>query len=277
MELSVIDSQVHAYECDHPSRPWIGMLHGPSSVTGDEMVAAMDDAGVDRAVLVSPWILYRSDASYACDVYTSHPDRFRVVKPIDPFEDGAAAEVSVWAATPGAVAIRLMPGLTKGFRSDHSGVAAVVAAAARERLPVCVFSSGRPAVVGELAALHPDAQFVLDHLGLRQNFVPPPPEDPFAALADVLALARYPNIAVKVTGACTLSHRPFPFDDLWEPINRLVDAFGIQRCMWGTDWTRAVDFASYRESVDAFRDHFPLSPTDRATLMSRTAEQIFGW
>jgi predicted TIM-barrel fold metal-dependent hydrolase len=93
----------------------------------------------------------------------------------------------------------------------------------------------------------------------------------------VLALARYPNIAVKVTGACTLSHRPFPFDDLWEPINRLVDAFGIQRCMWGTDWTRAVDFASYRESVDAFRDHFPLSPTDRATLMSRTAEQIFGW
>ena len=40
----MIDAEVHAYECDHPSRPWVGMLHGPPSVTGDEMVAAMDDA-----------------------------------------------------------------------------------------------------------------------------------------------------------------------------------------------------------------------------------------
>jgi predicted TIM-barrel fold metal-dependent hydrolase len=277
MELSVIDAQVHAYERDHPGRPWVGRLQGPPSVTGDEMVAAMDDAGVDRAVLVSPWTMYRTDASYACEVYSSHPDRFRLVKPVNPRDGGAAEEVSAWADTPGAVAVRLMAGFTESFRADDPGVAAVVAAAARERLPVCVFCDGRPAIMGELAHLHPDAQFVLDHLGLHQELDPPPPEQPFAGLPDVLALAEYPNIALKVTGACTLSHRPFPFDDLWEPLGRLIDGFGVERCMWGTDWTRAVDFVGYRASVDAFRDHFPLSPTDRAALMSGTAERIFGW
>ena len=46
----VIDAQVHAYERNHPGRPWIGVLPGPASVTGDELVAAMDDIGVDGAV-----------------------------------------------------------------------------------------------------------------------------------------------------------------------------------------------------------------------------------
>jgi hypothetical protein len=52
--MGIIDSQVHAYERDHPGRPWAGVLTGPAEVTGDDMVAAMDAVGVDGAVLVSP-------------------------------------------------------------------------------------------------------------------------------------------------------------------------------------------------------------------------------
>ena len=61
----IIDSQVHAYERDHPGRPWAGVLAGPPEVTGDDMAAAMDAAGVDGALLVSPYTMYRFDASYA--------------------------------------------------------------------------------------------------------------------------------------------------------------------------------------------------------------------
>jgi L-fuconolactonase len=50
---------------------------------------------------------------------------------------------------------------------------------------------------------------------------------------------------VKISGACTLSHEPFPYDDIWEPIGRIIDAFGIERCMWGTDWTRAAAVVNY--------------------------------
>ena len=66
--MMTIDSQVHAYERDHPGRPWAGHLAGPPQVTGDEMVAAMDAVGVDGALLVSPFSLYRYDASYALEV-----------------------------------------------------------------------------------------------------------------------------------------------------------------------------------------------------------------
>ena len=72
--MSTIDSQFHAYERNHPGRPWLGFLHGPAEVTGDDMVAAMDDVGVDGALLVSPFAVYRHDASYAFEVYAKHPD-----------------------------------------------------------------------------------------------------------------------------------------------------------------------------------------------------------
>jgi predicted TIM-barrel fold metal-dependent hydrolase len=67
--MPVIDSQVHAYERNHPGRPWVGHLHGPAEVTGDDMVKAMDDVGVDGALLVSPFAMYGFDGSYAQEVH----------------------------------------------------------------------------------------------------------------------------------------------------------------------------------------------------------------
>src|SRR5215475_2404925 len=62
--MLIIDAQVHAYERDHPGRPWAGVLTGPAEVTGNDMVAAMDAVGVAGAVLVSPFTMYHYDASY---------------------------------------------------------------------------------------------------------------------------------------------------------------------------------------------------------------------
>src|SRR5277367_5060035 len=80
--MRMIDVQDHAYERNHPGRPWVGQLHGPQSANGEEMIAAMDAVGVDAAIIVSTFNLYRYDPSYALEVYASYPDRFRVVKPI---------------------------------------------------------------------------------------------------------------------------------------------------------------------------------------------------
>jgi L-fuconolactonase len=76
--MLTLDAQVHAYERNHPGRPWVGTLYGPAEVTGDQMVVAMAAVGVDGAVLVSPFSMYRYDASYAKEVYAAHPDRFRL-------------------------------------------------------------------------------------------------------------------------------------------------------------------------------------------------------
>src|SRR5262250_396783 len=103
----VFDAQVHAYERNHPGRPWAGTLHGPAEVTGDQMVAAMDAVGVEGAVLVSPFSMYRYDASYALEVYKAHSSRVRLVKPVDPTDPGVAETIADWASTRGTVGIRV--------------------------------------------------------------------------------------------------------------------------------------------------------------------------
>lgn len=272
-----IDAQVHAYERDRPERPWSAVLHGPPEVTGDQMVAAMDDVGVDGALLVSPWTMYKFDASYAEEVYAAHTGRFGLIKPVDPRRADVADVVADWAGRPGAVGARIM--MIRGVSTDpdDAGVNAVLDAGARHGLPINILCWGVVPLIGELAGRHPDTRIVVDHLGLQQPFEPPAPAEPWADLDAVLDLAVHDNVAVKVTGACTLAHEPFPYPDLWDPLDRLFNAFGFHRLMWGTDWTRAVGLLTYEQGVEAFRVTDRLSPTERAALMGGTLAEIYGW
>jgi predicted TIM-barrel fold metal-dependent hydrolase len=275
--MLTIDAQVHAYERDHPGRPWAAVLHGPAQVTGDDMVAAMDAVGVDGALLVSPFTMYRYDASYAIEVRNRYPGRFGLIKPVDPSDPGVADTVADWARTPGTVGIRIM--LNRGVSEDpaDAGINRVLAAGARHRLPVNILCWGRLGQAREMAARNPDTTIVVDHLGLQQPFEPPPPAQPWADLDSVLKLAAYPNVAIKITGACTLSREAFPYDDIWGPLGRIFDAFGIHRCLWGTDWTRAVGLLTYNQGVDAFRDANRLSDSDKAMLMGGSLERVYRW
>ena len=71
--MTIIDSQVHAYEANTLERPWYRVPNWPAHVTGDEMVAAMDKVGVDGAIFISPFSMYRYDASYAVEVQRGIP------------------------------------------------------------------------------------------------------------------------------------------------------------------------------------------------------------
>lgn len=275
--MPILDAQVHAYERNHPGRPWIGTLYGPAEVTGDQMVAAMDAAGVDGAILVSPFSMYRYDASYALEVYAAHPARFRLVKPVDPTDPTVLDTIAEWVATQGTVGIRVF------LRDDAStdpadpDINRVLAAAAAHSIPVNLACRGRLDQAGGLAARNPGTRLVIDHLGLAQPHEPPPPAEPFAELPKLLALAAHDNVAVKVSGACTLSHQPFPYRDIWDPLARVFDAFGFDRCMWGTDWTRAVGMLTYRQGVEAFLVTDRLSESERAALMGNTLQRVYNW
>jgi predicted TIM-barrel fold metal-dependent hydrolase len=275
--MLTIDAQVHAYERNHPGRPWVGTLTGPAEVTGDQMVAAMDAVGVDGAILVSPFSMYRYDASYAKEVHAAHPDRFGLVKPVDPTDPAVAETIAEWAASDGTVGIRVF------LRDDAStdpadpAINRVLALAAQHSLPVNLACTGRLEQAGGLAARNSNMQLVIDHLGLPQPQVPPAPAEPFAALPQLLALAVHQNVAVKISGACTLSHEGFPYRDIWDPLRRVFDAFGFNRCMWGTDWTRAVNLLSYEEGVEAFRVTDRLSDSEKTALMGETLSKIYNW
>jgi L-fuconolactonase len=275
--MPTIDAQVHAYERDHPGRPWAAVLTGPPHVTGDDMVAAMDAVGVDGALLISPFTMYRYDASYAIEVGKKYPGRFGLIKPVNPADPAVAETIADWKATPGTVGIRIMMNRDVSEDPADPGLNRVLAEGARHGLPVNILCWGRTEQARALAARNPNTAIVIDHLGLQQPFEPPPPAQPFADLPKVLAVAREPNVAIKITGACTLSREAYPFKDIWDPLARIFDAFGIDRCMWGTDWTRAVKLLTYQQGVDAFRNSDRLSDSDKRTLMGGTLQRVYKW
>jgi L-fuconolactonase len=276
MNAEPIDCQVHAYERDHPGRPWQGFLHGPAEVTGDDMVAAMDAVGVAGALLVSPFSMYAYDASYALEVHAKHPGRFGLIKPFDPDSSAVGEEVTEWASRSGVVGARIMLA-NQEDGADLSGIKRILQAGADLAIPVNVLCWGRLSQLAQLAREHPDTQVVVDHLGIMQPFEPPAPKEPFRHLQEVVALAKLDNVAIKISGACTLSHEQFPFRDIWRPLGEIFEAFGLERCMWGTDWTRAVNLLNYEDGVNAFMMAEHLSASDRAMLMGGSLSKIYNW
>ncbi len=274
----LIDSQVHAYERNRVGRPWVGTLAGPDEVTGEQMVAVMDAATVDGAILVSPYSMYRYDASYAVEVHTKYPGRFALMKPVDPADPAVGDIIADWKKTPGAVGVRMLL-LRSGLSSDAAdpGLNRVLATAGKLSIPVNLHIAGRLDQGIELIRRHPNTQIIVDHLGLVQPHEPPVLTAPWAELPQVLTLAAFENVAMKISGACTLSQQTYPFADIWEPVCRMIDAFGVDRCMWGTDWTRAVKFLTFAQGVDAFRDTDRLSASDKAELMGGTLSRIYRW
>ena len=177
--------------------------------------------------MVSSFSAYEYDASYALEVYNTYPDKFRVVTPVDatnPAIEDVVAKMS-------GDARRARHSHTNARRpADGRGPSRFeprFRSAAKHGLPVnllCwgILDKGLPHI-----QRHRDTVIVIDHLGLLQPARPPVPADVWADLPKLLALAQYENVRVKISGACTMSHQPFPYDDIWEPVLRVIDAFGL--------------------------------------------------
>jgi predicted TIM-barrel fold metal-dependent hydrolase len=277
--MTVIDCQVHAYEANTPKRPWHNVPNWPPHVTGDEMAAAMDKVGVDGAIFISAFSLYQYDASYAVEVQKAHPDRFAIVKPVNPDDPAVGDVIAAWKKQPGAVGVRIMltkdPGRQRPF--DDPGLDRIARAAAAQDLPVNVLFWGNVDDGIKLIDRHPNTRFIVDHLGLLQPRTPPAPAQPWADLPKIIELAKRKNAVIKVSGACTLSREPYPFNDIWDPLARVFDAWGFERCLWGTDWTRAYAVVNYEQAVEPFRLTNRLSESERAMLMGGACAKAYGW
>ena len=275
--MPIIDSQVHAYEANTPKRPWATVPNWPPHVTGDEMVAAMDKVGVDGAIFISSFSMYRYDGSYAEEVARQHPGRMAIVKPVDPDDANVADVVAKWKETKGAVGIRIFLREEEKRAPDHPGLDRICKAAVDYDLPLNFLFWGRVDDGIKIIDRHPNTRFIVDHLGLLQPRDPPAPAEPWADLPKILDLARRPNAVIKVSGACTLSRQPYPFPDIWDPLKRVFDAWGFERCLWGTDWTRAFAVVNYENAVKPFLETKTLSDSERAMLMGGACAKAYGW
>jgi predicted TIM-barrel fold metal-dependent hydrolase len=275
--MPIIDSQVHAYEANTPKRPWHSVPNWPPHVTGDEMVAAMDKVGVDGAIFISAFSMYQYDASYAVEVQKAHPGRLALVKPVNPDDPAVDDVVAEWKKTPGTVGIRIMLTKESGRKADDPGLTRIAKSAVKHDFPLNILCWDNLDVGTALIDKNPDTRFIIDHLGILQPRTPPAPPNAWADLPKVLELAKRKNCVIKISGACTLSKEPYPFNDIWDPLQRIFDAWGFERCLWGTDWTRAFAVVNYENAVKPFLETKRLSDSERAMLMGGACAKAYRW
>jgi len=287
--MELVDAQLHAYERDSPERPWdpnygrggtaarVRAAMASHVVTDEYLLAMMEAVGVDAAVLVNPSI-YGWDNSYSLELAERHPGRFGVVGLVDPAAPDVDEKLAGWRDQPGALGVRVVI-LSEEHerRLEAGGYEPIFAAAERHGVPVLLFTPRLLRVVGTIARAHADLQLVVDHLGLVQPPLMEPEEDRFADLPQLLALGELENVAVKCTGAPTLSREPYPFSDLWPHLERVIEAFGPERVMWGSDITRVQGMHTYCEAASFMRHTDQLSADEKALVMGASLRRLLRW
>jgi predicted TIM-barrel fold metal-dependent hydrolase len=159
----------------------------------------------------------------------------------------------------------------------HPGIDRIARAAAKYDFPVNFLFWGNIDAGTTVIDRHPNTRFIIDHLAILQPRSPPAPPEPWADLPKVLDLAKRENTVIKVSGACTLSREPYPYPDIWDPLARVFDAWGFERCLWGTDWTRAFAVVNYEQAVEPFRMTDRLTESERAMLMGGACAKAYRW
>jgi predicted TIM-barrel fold metal-dependent hydrolase len=124
-----------------------------------------------------------------------------------------------------------------------------------------------------IAERYPKLRLILDHCGLNRHGQD---AEAFIHLDEMLALAKLPNVAVKMTGAPHYSTQPYPFRNIQDGLHRIFDAYGPDRVFWGTDITRMP--CTYRQCVTFFTEELPwLKGQELEKVMGRALTQWIGW
>lgn len=283
--VMIADSQVHLWGDETPERPWIpggqerlrhmGHLH---SLGPDYLLRKMGEAGVYRAVIVPPtWDRDRIDV--ALDAWRRFPDRFRVMAriPVDKPEE-ARELLRTWRSEPAIAGVRL----TFSFETEcdwiQDGTADWFWPYAEEHdIPVMMLVPNGKDEVARIAERHPRLRIAIDHMGIRGNTT-----DAAAApyVDATAALARYPNVSVKLSNIPSFSTGKYPFDNVMPYVQQLVQAFGAARCFWGTDLSRMLGRygVDYKEGVALVTDHMPfLSEREKALVLGEALCDWLRW
>jgi predicted TIM-barrel fold metal-dependent hydrolase len=273
----VVDAQVHLWKAETPDWQWVPGLKPqlPEPFTIERLVPLMDGAGVNRVVVVPPsWPGDRND--YGLEAARRYPERFHVMGRIPLQNPQSAALLPTWKQQPGMLGVRLL------FNADNTlawltdGTADWFwPAAEKAQVPVMFFAPGRMPLFAPIAERHPGLTLIIDHMGITSTM----PKDKLPGfVGETVALARYPNVSVKLSGTLGVSSEPYPFRDVALHIQRVFEAFGPQRSHWGTDMTNSFARATYRQRVTHFTEELPfLSESDKDWVMGRAIQTRLNW
>jgi L-fuconolactonase len=279
--MEIIDAQIHK---PLPLEPWRS-ASGECAVeaTVEMSVHAMEAVGVDRAVIYST-------AEYCRLASSRYGDkRAGVLSFRHPSEiEDPAAFVEDLKTQPGLIGIRVLGGIADNWRLVADGLwEPLISAAERQRLPVVFWLPLQLRLIHAVVRKHPDLYVIVDHLGMPTPPNPALSGDVLETLPDLLDLAAYPNVAVKFTGVPALTTERYPYHGLWSRLYGVLEAFGPERLLWGSDYTRvmgrnvhprnAEGRSNYAELVNFLRYANEIGEADKAMMFSGSIRAWFGW
>ena len=276
----LVDTHVHVWEIDPPRYPvgptaptWNTYPDEPG--TADELLAEMDEHGVDWTVLVqTSWSTW--DNGYVADCAARFPDRLVGHGLIDPQDAGNAAQVRYWAKERGLAGFRFHPMYypdEKILLTAQNGPM-WEELAALDAIIQFHLRAEQADQIAVIAQRYPHLILILDHLGYPQV-------DDETAYQPVVDLARYDNIYVKLSDVSGHSRQDYPHADVHPFIARVVAAFGAGRMIWGTGYPGhhrvKHNWPPLAQEIRLIRAGLPfLSEDDKERILGRTAAQIWG-
>lgn len=265
--MELVDSQIHLFE---PGSHEVAARFQQVWMSPQEAIAEMDAAGVSRAYVI-PLNAAANPASVAAA--QRWPDRLRVMGIVGVEKPESRAVLSTWPAA-GFLGVRLtFPPYRKVSWLKDGTADWFWPEADRLALPVMMWAPLQTAEIGGLAQHWPNIRFIVDHMNL---YVEDKGDTVARAVEALLPLARHPNIAVKASSMPAHSSEGYPFRDMHPFIERVVDAFGAERVMWGADLTRRK--CSYAEAITMFTRELPfLDERQLEQVMGGSALRWVGW
>jgi L-fuconolactonase len=279
--MSIIDAQIHPPS----SVAYWEYGDGSQAVLSCELAReAMDSVGVDAALVNAP--------EPVCTTFVCrYPKRFAGCVTIDA-ATGRELIVSLHDH-PGILAVRaVLRNWVDGQATPEFATGrydSVFEAAESRGVVVFVLAAGYIRALAPIATKYKDLRIVLDHIGLHQQ-PGPVAEDPWEDLPQVLDMAVYQNVTIKLSGATSLSRVPYPHHDVQPHIRRLIDTFGADRIMWGSDFTRlrcaprsiergprAGWYGTYSDAVGLLRNASWISEAEKKMILGGTIRRLLKW
>ncbi len=276
---SIIDIHPHVIATDTARFP-LAPLGGTQSTwsrdrptSWQQMIAEMDAASVAKSAIVQASTAYGHDNSSVAEAIAAHPERFTGVFSVDVLAPDAVAKMNYWIGR-GFSGMRLfttgstMPGQATWFDDPRSFPAWEHAGAAG--IPVCMQMT--PQGFAQLRGLmqrFPKVRIVLDHLA-RPQLVDGPP---YAADRAFFALARYPQVFLKVT---PVNVEPKAWGQATPEtfFAAVIKAFGAERIAWGSNFPATAgplsDILKKAQAAFAFA-----SAAEREWVFGRTAQVLY--
>ena len=274
--MLIVDAQVHIWGANTPERPWPArhQPHREVPLGKEELLREMDAAGVNRAVIVPPsWEGDRNDLAQAAA--QAHPDRFAVMGRLDAETPGARGAIATWRKQSGMLGLRftfhrpqLLAPLIEG-RIDW-----LWPEAEKAGVPIYVLvPHSLVHLIDRIAERHAGLKLVMDHLALTSGKYD---DEAFRDLDQLLAIAKRPNVAAKVSALPCYTQGTYPYHNLHPYIRRVYDAFGPKRMFWGSDLSRLP--CTYCQGVTMFTEEIPwLTTEDKEWIMGRGVCEWLGW